>query len=250
MAARRRSTPTPDVKASAQYVFRGTVTGAGASNLDGVPPEPSLAVVRVDQVLLAPPQVSLQPGQEVTVAQAEGRTVANGDQLVFYATSWHYGSTLGVQEIAREAVAGGTRSAAAASLGTDVRNEVVNAQLQAIDFAIAERVAAAELVVSGRVLSVRDLETVEMYLEGSTWREAEVWVASTLKGRPPPDLRVVFPLADKEHPGAPRLLVDQDGIWLLRRRRSDPAGWWAPDRLDFHAPSALERITALVGATS
>src|SRR5690349_7677476 len=113
MAASRRTTPSPDVMASAQYVFRGTVTAAGGSNLDGVAPQSGLAVVRLDQIVLAPPEVGLESGQEVTVALSEGRPVRNGERLIFYATSWHYGTTVGVQEIGRQAITSAPRAAAA-----------------------------------------------------------------------------------------------------------------------------------------
>jgi hypothetical protein len=249
MPSRKLGQPDPEVAASAPFIFRGTVTGAGRSNLDGVAAEAGLAMVRVDEVVLAPPQVALAPGQEVTVALAQGQPVANGEHYVWYASSWHYGSTLGVAELARQKVDISSLAATASAVDT-VRSDAVDRRLRRLDEALASRLRAVPLVVSGRVLSVAEVPTVELYLEGTHWREAEVWVAQTLKGVPPADLRVVFPVADKEHASAPQFFEGMDGIWLLRRRESEPPGYVALDPLDFHAPSALERILTLLTAVS
>jgi hypothetical protein len=141
---------TADVRARAQCVFRGAVTAVGRNNLDGVPDEPSMVIVRVEQVMLAPPQVGDLVGQDVTVALAEGPALREGAHAVFYATAWHYGSTVGVAELGREL----EDPTVAAARAPAITEDVVDARLRQLDRAVTDRLAQAELVVAGRVLEV------------------------------------------------------------------------------------------------
>ncbi len=243
MPSRKAARVTADVRARAQFVFGGAVTAVGRNNLDGVPDEPSMAIVHVEQVMLAPPQVGDLMGHDVTVALADGPALHEGEHAIFYAAAWHYGSTVGVAELGREM----SDPTAAAARAPAIADDVVGARLREVDRAVGERLARAELVVAGRVLRVEDVETVELHLEGAGWRKAEVWISETLKGTPPDELWIVFPYRNKEFADAPPCVEDQVGIWLLSERSSDPRGWVALDPQDYHAMSSLERIHLLVG---
>src|SRR3954465_14132845 len=69
----------------ARFVFRGAVQKLGAATMPEVPVNDRTAVVRVEEVRQAPPELARRVGQEVTVQLAPGgQQIKEGDELVFY----------------------------------------------------------------------------------------------------------------------------------------------------------------------
>ena len=199
---------------SAQFVFRGTIERTGAANLSIVEPDAKTAIVRVDEVLKTGGTLDDFTGREITVFLSEPRKT--GDQGVFFTNVRLLGESLGVDEVGRA-------SGSAAELAAQVegaRGEIANEGL-------AARVAAADLIVAGRVLETRAIDAGGKEAPSTEhdplWREAVLQVSSVLKGkavektvafRYPSSVDVMWALAPKPSPG-------QTGTWLLHRRTSE-----------------------------
>jgi hypothetical protein len=226
----------------APFIFQGRVRAVGMNNLQGIPPTSNHALVEVEQVLLAPSNLGELRGRLLTVVV--GRPVRKGGRAVWWATSWVFDNEIGVIETARsEGI--GVMSAAA---------DIVSARLSALDALVADRVAGADLVVSGAVVAIEELG-VDGIAEGTTWRRGLVRISVVLRGIADAETVIQFPgIGSPRWALVPRLVLDQQGVFLLRRPSREPrmrkvkasGAWVALDPNDVHAPSAFARIEALV----
>ena len=145
--AREAALSAQEVQAaqSAPFVFFGTVLRPGGSNVEALDreEEPS-AVVRVDELVVAPPVVGDLKDQEVTI-RLTGSTVRRGQRLLWMASSLVYGNELGVIELAR--VTPGRQA-------TRMLDEILQAKLRQDDSEVLSRLGRAEAVVYGRAESV------------------------------------------------------------------------------------------------
>jgi hypothetical protein len=245
----------------ASFVFRGRIKALGQSNLDGVEPDERMALVEVEEVVIAPRGLGDLEGNTVTVYLQSTQGIRPGQKATFFATSWHYGQTIGVVEVGRATVA-----------PSEIRQAVIENRLRQLDEQIEERIRGAQLIVSARVLSTHRAERTEGLPgveEGLQWWEAEMFVMSVEKGRPPDNLRIFFPVGgDEQWSGCPKCQAGQEGVWFLRpvgeaegksendRRSKRQKGekkkaeteepLMAYDPLDYHAISALSRIQSLL----
>ncbi|MEP7348108.1 MAG: hypothetical protein ABI877_22755 [Gemmatimonadaceae bacterium] len=225
----------------APFVFQGRVRAVGENNLQGIPPTTKHALVDVEQVVLAPSNLGELRGRVLTVVLA--KPAKKGSRGMWWATSWVFGDEIGVIEVAR--------SEGVASVSTAA--DVVNARLAALDDLVIDRVMGADLIVAGTVVSVEELG-VDGIAEGTTWRLALVRVASVVKGNAGAEVVVQFPgIGSPRWATAPRLVLEQQGVFILRRPSREPrmrkvkasGTWVALDPNDVHAPSSLARIEAL-----
>jgi hypothetical protein len=232
---------------SAPFVFFGVVRRSGAAKDD----QP-MAVVRVDEVVVAPPTLGDLTGQEITVDLAQAAPRA-GRRMLFFASSLVYGAELAVTELAR-ATPG--RSAAA------LRAEVLEERLEQYDDRLRERLRLAELVVYGRIASVRPVAGEQASdaepppgEAAPAWRVADLLVWRILKGQAAQSPRVVYPFPRTQRwADVPLFLEGQEGVWLLQPAGRDelhrppavPGAYAALDSLDFHTPGALARIQLLL----
>lgn len=226
----------------APFVFQGVVRDVGENNLRGIPPRSDHALVKVEDVLLAPSNLGDLRGRTLTVVLA--KPAKKGTRGVWWATSWVFGDEIGVIEVERAVGLGVMRAAA----------EVVGARLAALDNQVADRVAGADLIVAGTVASIEELG-LDGIAEGTTWRRAFVRVSTVLKGQAGAGTMIQFPGAGSPRwAAAPRLVLDQQGVFILRRPSREPrmrnvkasGVWVALDPNDVHASSALARIEGFV----
>lgn len=250
------STREAQAAQAAPFVFFGTVLRPGGSNVEALEgdQEPS-AVVRVDELVVAPPVVGDITDQEVTV-RLTGSTVRRGQRLLWMASSLVYGNQLGVIELAR--VTPGRRA-------TRMLEEILEAKLRQDDSEVLSRLARSEVVVYGRAESITAFvpesaaATPPPLGEAApSWRIADLLVWRILKGRPADHPRVVFPFPrTHKWSEAPLFVPGQEGVWLLTPLGSGESammpqppsvanGYQAPDELDFHAPGSLSRIHLLL----
>ncbi len=103
------------------FIFRGTVQKAGASNVKALAGSPSTDIIRVDEILKAPKELSSLVGRDVTVQMRSASSLKEGQQAVFYTTGWLYGDNLAVKEIALVADQADSQSLRSQMAGPEIR---------------------------------------------------------------------------------------------------------------------------------
>jgi len=232
-----------------QFVFKGTVTKLNAATLPQIRATASTVVVKVDEVVHAPPATMEDyRGKEVTVLLERPGTVRTGEQFVFFTRSWMLGSSIAVREVGR------TEPESDVSI---TRRRVAEAHAKVADNKLQNRLTDAELVVAGRVSAVRPAP--ENIRQGSVsehdpeWWEAVIQIESVLKGQiNEPNLVVLFPSSrDVMWESAPKFREGEEGTWLLRRERmrglpTTHEYFTALNPRDFHSTDQIDRIKRLV----
>jgi hypothetical protein len=238
------STDIKELRQQAGYVFVGTVERLGAVAMQGVEASDSTAVIRVDHVVHAPPELGGRLGPRLTLDLA-GPGLKEGDTVTFFATSWVFGEGLALREIGHAPV---TDAAEASGLVTAADSSIH-------DDALRDRVSRASLAVLGTVASIQQPpETAQRVIRSeheAIWWVAEIDVEETLKGRRPRGLRLAFPTTrDVAWYGAPRPQANQHAVWLLHKEEHEglPRGAYvALDPRDVQPASAAERVRQLAG---
>jgi hypothetical protein len=213
----------------ARFVFRGKVQRLNAANVAAVEDKRRTVIVRVEQVEKAPEAMNGYVGKEITVKLAPGEKVRPGEQARFYTNGWLFGETIAVESLGHLAVT--PRAAIAATREPAVNLETSN---------IEDRVANADVVVQGRVTSVRlPQENRAVTRAAATrtteprrpitehdpeWREAVVEVAGVEKGTLKKKQIVVrFPGSqDVRWYKAPKFQPGQEGMFILQRASGRP----------------------------
>ena len=91
-----------DLLAESQLVFTGTVEKANASTVADLTVDDRTVVVRVGEVLHAPPGVDVALGSTITVQLADDLwTLGPGETATFFANGLAYGEELAVAEVGR-----------------------------------------------------------------------------------------------------------------------------------------------------
>jgi hypothetical protein len=236
-----------ELMGQSQLVFKGTVTKVNAATLPQIRPTASTIVVKVDEVVHAPPHtLEDYTGKQVTVQLSQPGGVKVGEQFVFFTTSWMFGSSIAVREVGRtEPDITVTRGRAAEAVATAAHNK------------LQDRMSSGELVVVGRVSNVRpapeDVRRGRHSEHDPHWWEAAIEIESVLKGQIN-ERRVIilFPSSgDVMWKNAPKFHEGEQGIWFLRREKlgaipATQAHLTALNPLDFHPIDQLDRIKQLV----
>ena len=78
----KRLSPTvlSDLSRRASFVFRGRLKAIGKHNLDGVEPDDRMALVRIVEVIVAPPNLGDLTGKTVTVYLESSRGIKANDE--------------------------------------------------------------------------------------------------------------------------------------------------------------------------
>jgi hypothetical protein len=248
MSQDNATTQADRLLADSKFVFRGTVLKAGGTTMpDSIPASEGTAVVKVDEVLVAPDTLGDFAGREVTVLLLKPRSVKAGESAVFYTNGAVYGRSLAVREVGRTKAEGSDFMA--------LRERLSEAKQRASDLALAERLEQAEVVVSGTVTVVRtpraEPRQTHISEHEPEWREAVVRVDSVLKGASVQQREVIvlYPTStDIMWYRAPRFVKGQQGIFILRKQVKPELrlnGFTALDPLDFQPAQQLERIKRL-----
>jgi hypothetical protein len=220
MPARPRAQETPT------YVLEGTIKKLKSATMKEVPVDRNTAVVTVDRVIEAPPDLAGYDGQDITVQLSGTRKAAVGQRLIFHTASWLYGSSVAVRSLREEPVTA-AHAAMLAPGGDPVERRRQREQRAHFD--------AADLVVSGKVVAVRlpseaPQARAASLATGTTtrrpisehdpkWREAVIQVDDVHKGdldskevvvRFPASTDVMWHNAPKFHPG-------QQGNFLVHK---------------------------------
>jgi hypothetical protein len=244
-----------DLTQQARFVFVASVVRLQAATMAQVPVTDRTAIVRVDKVLLAPETLGDWTGKEITV-QLSGRSrIQEGQQYVFYTNGWLFGESIAVQAVDQRPV-----TAELTAQGGEPAHALAERDLQAHS-------AGADLIVTGKVLSVR-LPTAGVAVAGGPaphklikehdpeWREAVIEIESVVKGsHPEQQLVVQYPAStDIAWYKAPKLQPGDEGVLLLHKAegpmRETAAAYAILDVMDFQPRSKLEQISASIKAST
>jgi hypothetical protein len=232
---------------SSGFVFKGTVRDVGRSTLMMLTPSPQTLVVRVDEVLKAPPSLGGILGRDVTVQPRSSSQLRKGQSAVFYTAGLFYGESLVLRELA--------------TLSGRVDLDALRAQIGRIeaekaDRALAARVSSAALVVSGTVTLVAalDEDSPNSEHDPELWR-GELKLATVEKGGPPQAGTVSFLFAhsqDERWLLSPKPVASQSGVFLLQADETEAvlglSGYSVLNRLDVQPLGQIETVRRLIGS--
>ena len=85
-------------------VFKGTIKKLKSSTMKEVPVSDRTAIVTIDQIIEAPPDLTGYSGQDITVELSGRQKVSVGQQMIFHTTSWMYGNSIAVRSLSEEAL--------------------------------------------------------------------------------------------------------------------------------------------------
>ncbi len=202
---------------ASDIVFVGTVLHQGTASFYGVPVSENTIIVRVDEVIDQPSKVTLMAGDTVTVQVLDRSPLRGGVQATFYTQAWIFGEGVAVREVGHELVA----QAAGVAQGQDAQTILQQRQ----DEQLRARIAAADMVMVGRVVSVGP-STLSQFQPTSPvtehdpgWQEAVVEVETGIKGVADAQRVVVrFPTSmDVQWFNAPRFTNGQEGVFICTR---------------------------------
>ena len=238
-----------ELSQEAGMVFKGTIRQQGAATMPQVPVNDKTFVVTVDEILKAPDALQPFVSKDITVQLGEGQQAAVGQQYVFFCQGWMFGASIAL-------VAIGVAQA------TDLATKHATAAVAlAPDRAMTERMANAEMVISGRVVDVREVtRTGPISEHDPKWRDAIVHVDTVAKGPQPGSGQdtVVIRFAASEDImwyRAPKFHVDQHGVWILGDGRAplglaavggEPNTFKLIDPNHFHPANELPHIKSLI----
>jgi hypothetical protein len=210
----------------ATFVFKGTVKKLNSATMKDVPLSDRIAIVTVDQIIEAPPDLAGYAAQKITVELSGHEKVGIGQQLVFHATGWMFGDGVAVRSLKEEPV----EKRDEASAGTT--EDAVELHAENLKRSHFED---ADLVVSGKVVAVRlPVETDPGRKRTSAvapgpitehdpnWREAIIQVDEVLKGTHQEKQIVVrFPASsDVRWHGTPKVEAGQHGYFMLHQAKA------------------------------
>ncbi len=235
--------------AQSQFVFKGSVEKVNAATLPTIQASERTAIVRVDDVLQAPPVMAAFTGSSITVQVGADQRLEEGQRAVFFTNGWQYGTEIAVAAV-------NVRPVAAEEMAESptARDDAV---ARFTDREVRDRVAGADLVVVGRVASVRprtESPAAPQVLteHDAEWHEADIEVESVEKGGAPDHaVTIDFPRStDVAWYRAPKFSEGDEGVWLLRHKEAEPtrAVYTALDALDFHPKDALPMIRGHVAS--
>ncbi len=141
------------------FIFRGTVQRAKDSTVPDITPNARTCVVRIDEVIAAPPALARMAGREVTVIGT--RPMKQGEQAMFHTGSVSFGQEVAVRAVQTEPLAAGASSkgftaarAAAAPLAATSTAAVDPVQAHR-DLLLKRSLDSADVVVAGTIVQVR-----------------------------------------------------------------------------------------------
>lgn len=229
--------------AESSFVFRGEVTARGKSTVPIVKPDPATVTVRVRRIFKAPRSLRKFEGQEITVRLSAPLQETGRRSLLFFTNGWIYDKSVAVTGVAR---------------GDDVDDETLQKRIAAVaeakrDEELARRLAAAPVVVTGRVVRT-ELSKLNERLP-LTEHEPRLWEATVLvkteeKGRAGDQITFVFSKGVGFMWGkSPRFKEGDEGIFILLRDEKpglklDQLTAFHPE--DFRPLSELPRVRRLL----
>ena len=230
----------------AGFIFRGTIRKHLKDHTSAIPAEGSETVaVRIEQVLRSTPVLRSLAGQDAFVMTSRASALLESRSPILFSECISLGSQLLLREIAH------------VEASEETTRQVADAIRLENERPLRERVAGAELIVTGVVLDSGPTESARSPKSehDPIWWIARLSVKSVLKGRKPAGkLEVLFASStDREWFKSPKLYRDASGIFLLRQAREEGVpkkvartAYEAIDPLDFLPIERLAEVERLL----
>ena len=235
-----------ELASQSKFIFKGTIVKLKAATMSIIQDISNTAKVKVDEIFKAREALGHFVSKEITVMLREPQKAEVGQQAVFFTNERLYGESLAVTEVGH------------LKFGKDpskLREQVIRVIEMLPNRALELRLASADLVIVGRVLTTQKADTMQQRLRDSEhnpeWWEALISIENVEKGSyPRNNITVMFPKSeDIQWYRSPKFNDGQQGIWILRRHRIeelDLEAFTVLDPKDFYPKDELDRIRELV----
>lgn len=231
----------------AGFIFLGKILGDRTLETPGLPPEPGEPLaVEIVRVLHSTDALRGLAGTAVTVLTRHAPEHRQRHEVIFFTTCISIGARLILREI------GHVEASAESSI------DVGAALHEAAERPLRERIASAELVVTGEVMESRPIDNPlpRKSEHDPLWWIARLAVKSALKGRKPRgEVEVLFANSDDfVWYKSPKLHREKSGIFILHRldavgtpREAPRTAYQATDPLDFLPSERLPEVERAIG---
>ena len=215
LAACKNSNNIADKKmiAESDIVFSGTVAVVHSSLSPSVEAENGL-VVTIDEILSVPPGITVAPGDQITLQSKQIGDYKKGDSRIFYARIDAVGDNIAASETgSRPKLETRDESARLIQSITKAKDEILADKLN-------ERIAKADLVVSGTIKSISPLEEQPEALSehNPDWRILEIDITENLKGGADKIVRILYPGSnDVAYRNYPKPVLGKEWLFILNR---------------------------------
>jgi hypothetical protein len=220
----------------AKFIFRGTIEAVGSATMPEITDVSNCIVVKVTDVISAPPGFTDWQGKSITVSVKQPGRQKPGNDRIFYTNGWLYGKSMATLEIASQD-------------SKEISRDQVLANLsQKQDRTIRERVRSTELIVSGQITQVGEPTKGKLDSEHDPyWTTAVIRIDSIEKGRHQgPTVTFLFASSmDVMWENAPKFKTGDKGVWLLRRTGQEPT-FKVIDKSDYFPPERLTYVRSLL----
>lgn len=244
-ASCKRTTVSAEMKdfvKRSDFIFSGTVLLLNTSTIDAEDPK-DMVVVRVDKIIRGSVDLSAIAGKQITVRLKNADLVKKDESRIFFTRATYFGESMGVDEIGSYDL----------KRYPDIDEQVKQANKENDDSMLRARLEKTEMVVSGKVISVKRSQNQPEFISehNPDWLEAEIEVSSSLKGANPGKIVFLFPGSEDElYMDSPKFKVGDNGIFLLRKgnlKLADEEMFSVVSRQDFLKEEQSARIKSLIG---
>jgi hypothetical protein len=230
----------------ASFIFSGRVEQFGATTERGIEIRDATVVVLVTQALRTPDAVGDLTGTRLTVHLKDPQSFKVGDEAIFYAAGVVYGQSIVVEEVSPPELL--TDENRVQHIG-----RVRQALLDLPDRQLQAHADESDLVVVARVADVQPAraQTLPISHHDPVWYEATLQVQSVETGRASRGvLKILFSASrDVSWHNAPKLLVGQEGVFILHRQfieELNAENYVLLHPIDFQPREQTERIRRLL----
>jgi hypothetical protein len=197
----------------ANLIFTGTVKELNAVTMPIITASAHNVIVTVNKVIKATGPLRHYTGKEITVHLREPGKLQEGQQLIFFAQDWLYGKSIAVRELGKLRIENDLERK---------ESQVAAGMRNAEEKALLKQIAAADLVLAGKVVKVEQLkiQRKQKFSEHDPmWHRAVIKINTLVRGNfSSSSINVLFPASmDVMWYKAPKFKVNQERVWLLHK---------------------------------
>jgi hypothetical protein len=199
----------------AKFVFIGTVTETGASNLKALKAAADLVLVKIERVAQAPPALTGVVGTTVTVKIPAETMLKSEETKLFFTNGLMFGENLAVEASAIEDLEKSYDETV-----MDIKNAVANIEREER----LERINKAMLILEGRVTKMEESELNQKYpltFDSPYWVSVTIRISRVIKGKYEGKTIEAFinKGGESEEGAALEIEIGKTGVWLLGREK-------------------------------